>query len=356
MNEPWLPVGRPALWLAPMQDVTNLAFLRVLARRGGPDLAVTEYFRVHAHSRLDREILRCIDENPTGRPVAAQVIGSDPAALARAARELARHPVAAIDLNLGCPAPVVCRKEAGGGMLRDPAAVDRALGALREAIPGRFTVKTRLGHADPAEFPALVECFARHRLDALTIHARTVRDGYATPVRPAWVRLAAERLACPVLANGNAVDVATGLALLAQSGAAGLMIGRGAIRNPWLFGQLRAHFDGRPPPQPTRRDLLGFLLELHEESARETVRYDPHKHVHQLKKTLLYSTQGLEPEFEHGLRRVAGPDELRALCRRFLDRPEPLPARPDRESKLFRGFPALLEPAGPEAVTPAGPR
>lgn len=341
------PADRPALLLAPMQDVTNLAFLRVIARRGAPDLCVTEYFRVHPQSRLDRAILRTIDENPTGRPVSAQIIGSDPAALVRAARELAHHPVAAIDLNLGCPAPVVCRKDAGGGMLRDPAGIDRTLGALRGAIPGRFTVKTRVGFADPGEFPALLDCFARHSLDALTVHARTVRDGYATPVRTACVRQAVAALSCPVIANGNVVDTATGLAYLARSGAAGLMIGRGAIRNPWLFEQLRACFAGRPPAAPTRRDLLAFVLEFQEESARETARFDPRKHVHQLKKTLLYATQGLEPEFEHRLRRVTDPADLDSLVRHFLDRDDPLPARPTVETALFRGFRDLLDPLVP---------
>lgn len=338
-----LPVNRPALLLAPMQDVTTLAFLRVIARRGGPDVAVTEYFRVHPNSRLEPEILRLIDENPTGRPVIAQIIGSDAASLARAARELAHHPIAAVDLNLGCPAPVVCRKDAGGGMLRDLARLDHVLATLREAIDGRFTIKTRLGFSRPDEFPRLLEIIARHRPDMLTVHARTVRDGYATAVRPEFVRLATSALACPVIANGNVVDTATGLAFLARSATAGLMIGRGAIRNPWLFDQLRAALAGTAAPRPVRRDLLDWILELHDETARERPRYDPTGHVHALKKTLIYTTQGLEPEFEHGLRRVTGPRELQELCHRFLDRDDPLPESPGASSSMFRGFADLLE-------------
>ena len=324
-----------------MQDVTNLPFLRVMARRGGPDLFVTEYFRVHPNSRLDPQILRTIDENPTGRPVIAQLIGSDAPALARAAQELAHHPVAAIDLNLGCPAPIVCRKEAGGGMLRDPHRLATVLTAMREAITGRFTVKTRVGFASPAEFPALLEILARHRPDALTVHARTVREGYSTAVHPECVRLAVAALACPVVANGNIIDVATATAFLARSGAAGLMIGRGAIRNPWLFDQLRAAFEGDAPPRPTRRNLLEFVLELYDEAARETPRYDPSKLVHALKKTLIYTTQGLEPAFEHGLRRMGDEAAFRHLCHNFLDRDDPLPDRPPVTSSLFRGFAEL---------------
>ena len=108
-----------------MQDVTDLRFMRLISGYGNADLYFTEYFRVLPESRLDPQILASITQNPTGRPVIAQKIGNDIAALVRTARELQRHPVAAIDLNLGCPVPIVYRKCAGGGLLRDPDRIDR---------------------------------------------------------------------------------------------------------------------------------------------------------------------------------------------------------------------------------------
>ena len=99
----------PVLALAPMQDITDLPFWRLLARYGGADLYFTEFFRVTPHYRPERTILRSILENPTGRPVIAQIIGNDAEAMVRTARALERHPVAGVDLNLGCPAPVVYR-------------------------------------------------------------------------------------------------------------------------------------------------------------------------------------------------------------------------------------------------------
>ena len=110
----------PILALAPMQDVTTLQFMRVIARYGGPDVYWTEYFRVHGDSRPEKWILDSITKNPTGRPVVAQIIGNDIPALVRNAKLLQKYPVAAIDLNLGCPAPIVYRKCAGGGLLREP--------------------------------------------------------------------------------------------------------------------------------------------------------------------------------------------------------------------------------------------
>jgi tRNA-dihydrouridine synthase len=336
-----LPADRPALVLAPMQDVTDLPFMRVIARRGAPDWFVTEYFRVHPDSSLNRYILRSIRENETGRPVFAQMIGRDLPHLQRAATELARHPIAGIDLNLGCPAPIVCRKDAGGGLLRTPEKIDALIGGLRDAIPGRFTVKTRIGYTHPAEFSKLLEIFRRHAIDGLTIHGRTVTERYQTPVHPDCVAEAVAVLACPVIANGNIVDVATGRSWLARTGAAGLMVGRGAIRNPWIFTQLAADSAGATAPQPTFRDLRDYIRELYDEIARETPRFIPNAHVQRMKKTLAYISHGLDGGFEYRMRRVSNPEEFHETCRIHLDHDTPLPARPPAGSKLFCGFEAL---------------
>lgn len=324
-----------------MQAVTDLPFMRVLARRSLPDWFVTEYFRVHPASSLNRHILRSITENETGRPVFAQMIGSDLPSLIRTATALAAYPLAGIDLNLGCPAPIVCRKCAGGGLLRDPQAVHRLLGGLRAAIPGRFTVKTRLGYADCGEFPRLLEIFRSHELDGLTIHARTVHEGYRGAVHTAWVRTAVDSLDCPVVANGNIVDAQTALAYHRQSGAAGLMIGRGAIRNPWIFTQVRAAFEGYSANNPTYRDLLEYIRDLSAEIAREALRFEPLGHVQRMKRTLGYISHGLDPEFEHAIRRCHTPAEFWALCETHLSSDTPLPACPPVGSNLFSGFAQL---------------
>ena len=337
----FLPKDRPALVLAPMQDVTDLPFMRVLARRSLPDWFVTEYFRVHPDSRLNKYILRSIVENETGRPVFAQMIGRDIPDLVRTAKELAGYPVAGIDLNLGCPAPVVCRKDAGGGLLRHPQQVYEILGALRDAIPGRFTVKTRLGYHSPDEFPALLEIFRSHAIDGLTIHGRTVADRYKTPVRPDSVKLAVEAMPCPVIANGNVVDTKTALAFQGRTSAAGLMVGRGAIRNPWIFGQIKAAFLGEPAHTPTHRDLLEYIMDLSAELAREAPSFDPLLHVQRMKKTLVYICDGIDQAFEHSIRRMKTPEEFEALCRRHLDHGAPIPGLPPTESRIFCGFTEL---------------
>lgn len=340
----YLPNDRPALVLAPMQDVTDLPFMRVIARRGAPDWFVTEYFRVHPDSRLNPYILRSILENRTNRPIYAQMIGQDIPNLIRTAKELAELPIAGIDLNLGCPAPVVCRKNAGGGLLREPNRVDELIARLREAIPGTFTVKTRVGYHSEDEFPQLLEVFSRHAIDGLTIHGRTVKERYQTPIHPDRIRMAVDTMPCPVIANGNVVDVATGRAALEQSGAAGLMVGRGAIRNPWIFSQLMASYANTTPFQPSHRDLLEYVMELSDEIAKEHPNFDPKLHVQAMKKTVSYISHGLEGDFEYEMRRATTQDEFNHICHAHLDRPEPLPERPPADSKLFCGFESLLRP------------
>ena len=318
----------PLLALAPMQDVTDLPFWRLMTRYGGADVYYTEYFRVHATSNLEKNILRSITENPTGRPVVAQMIGNDISALVRTARELQHHPIAAVDLNLGCPAPIVYRKCAGGGLLREPQRVDSILGALREAVSTRFTVKTRIGFDSPDVFEQLLPIFAKHKIDLLTVHGRTVKEMYRSEVHYDYIARAAQYLPCPVIANGNIYSANKAEEVLQTTGARGLMIGRGAIRNPWMFTQIRQHLRGEPLFIPTGREVLGYVTALYEalqpDNLRETA------YVHKLKKYMNYFGIGVEPtgRFLNDIRRVTTEAAFFTLCREFMDHDDPMPLEP----------------------------
>ena len=320
----------PFLALAPMQDVTDLAFWRVVAPYGGADVYWTEYFRVHGDSRPERWILDSILRNPTGRPVVAQLIGNEVAALVRTARELQRHPIAAIDLNLGCPAPVVYRKCAGGGLLRELNRIDTILGALREAVTVPFTVKTRLGFASCAEFDGLLAVFARHDIDLLTVHGRTVAQMYRPGVRYDLIAQAARALRCPVLANGNVYSAEQAQAVLAETGARGLMIGRGVIRNPWLFGQIRQRQLGQPVVLPTGRDVLAYIGQLWE--SQVTPEAKEIAQVQRMKKFMNFIGEGVPPaeQFLHEIRRVNTRPDFFRVCETYLDHDRPLTLEPEQ--------------------------
>ena len=318
----------PMLALAPMQDVTDLPFWRVITKRGGADVFFTEYFRVHADSRLEKPILRSITENPTGRPVVAQMIGNSIPDLVRTARELQQHPIAGVDLNLGCPAPIVYKKCAGGGLLREPDRIDRILGALRDAVQTRFTVKTRIGFDDARVFDELLPIFARHNLDLLTVHGRTVKEMYRSAVHYDFITRAAETMDCPVLANGNVYSATKAESVLHETSAHGLMIGRGIIRNPWLFAQIRRHLRGEPPVWPSGRDVLNYVSDLFEVTAPEN--YIEKSQVHKMKKYMNYFGLGVDADgrFLHDIRRAQTKADFFAICREYLDHAESMPLEP----------------------------
>ena len=326
-NTPWLS-------LAPMQDVTNGAFWTLMERYGGADVYWTEYFRVHAVSRPEKWIVESIEQNSTGKPVVAQMIGNDIPSLVRTAMELQQLPVAAIDLNLGCPAPIVYKKCAGGGLLREPQRIDSILGALRDAVSLKFTVKTRVGFGSPAEFDTLLPIFAKHSIDLLTVHARTVAQMYRLPVHYDLIRCAVEALPCPVMANGHIYSADQALALLAQTKARGLMIGRGAIRSPWLFEQVRQRLRGNRVTYPTGRNVIDYIAALWESQASFDA---PEKvQVERMKKFMNYLGEGvgMDGQFLHRIRRAITQDDFFHICREFLDHDRLMPLEPLLASQL----------------------
>jgi tRNA-dihydrouridine synthase len=342
-----IALGLPLTALAPMQDVTDLAFMRVIAHYGAPDYFFTEFFRVHSQSRPEKHILRSIDENTTGRPVFAQLIGENLPDLARTVEELQRHPIAGIDLNLGCPAPKVYKKNVGGGLLRDPDKIDQILGCLRAAVPGLLTVKMRIGFDDTAHFDRVLDLINAHRIDLLSVHGRTVKEMYRSEVHYDFIARAVARVRCPVLANGNLTSVAKAASVLAGTRAAGVMVGRHAIRNPWIFRQCREHFSGQPVLRVTLADVRDYIDRLYR--ATQLPEVPELAHVAKMKKYLNFVGQGVDPAgaFLHSMRRAETEAHLFAVCDEHLladptreFSPEPYPgviARPNCETPAADG-------------------
>ena len=239
--------------------------------------------------------------------------------------ELGAGPIA-IDLNLGCPAPIVYRKCAGGGLLREPERIDAILGALRDAVQIKLTVKTRLGFASLDEFDRLLSIFAKHSLDALTVHARTVAQLYRLPVHYERIRQAVDTMACPVIANGHVYSADQAQQLLARTRARGLMIGRGVIRSPWLFNQIRQQMRGEAVTQPTGREVRDYILALWDTQASfhrtETVQCS------RMKKFLNYLGEGVPGSFRQQIHHAQTAAEFHRICSDFLDHDEPMAMLP----------------------------
>jgi len=334
--------GQALTALAPMQAVTNLAFMEVVHGCGSPDYFFTEYFRVTGTSRLEAPILRSITGNRTGRPVFAQMIGEDIEHLQRTATELQTHKVAGIDLNLGCPAPKVYRKNVGGGLLRDPVKVDAILGALRDSVDGLFTVKMRIGFDSTEHFGELLSLIDKHGVDLLSLHGRTVKELYRSEVHYEFIARAVRSVHCPVLANGDVTSARRAREILEETGAAGVMIGRSAIRNPWIFRQIRSHLAGERVPRVPMSEVRHYVDRLHRATGADGLREE--SHLSCMKKFLNFVGQGVDPDgrFLYQMRRTQTMAALFEVCDRHLLDPanpwfadEPFPgvmARPNREA------------------------
>ena len=313
-----IATGLPLTALAPMQDVTDLPFMRVSAHYGAPDYFFTEFFRVHAQSRPEKHILRSIVENKTGRPVFAQLIGEHVSDMVRTVKDLLQFPIAGIDLNMGCPAPKIYKKNVGGGLLRDPAKIDTLLGALRDAVPGLFTVKMRIGFDSTANYATVLDLINKHGVDLLSVHGRSVKEGYHSEVHYDFIGQAARTVRCPVLANGNITSARKAAAVLSETGAAGVMIGRHAIRNPWIFRQCRELQTQQSVTPITLAEVREYVTRLYEETRNPEV---PEKaHVAKMKKYLNFVGQGVDAQgrFLHDMRRAMTETELFTVCDQHL--------------------------------------
>jgi tRNA-dihydrouridine synthase B len=304
--------------LAPMQDVTDVCFMNMIASYGCPDYFFTEYFRVHESSRLEKHILRAITENDTNRPIFAQMIGESIPDLVRTVKLLVRYPIAGIDLNMGCPAPKIYRKNVGGGLLRDPDQIDRILGELRAAVDGRLTVKMRIGFEDTSNFDRVLDSIDRHQIDMLSLHGRTVKEMYHGEVHYDLIAHAVKRLRCPVLANGNVTSATTAIAILDQTQAAGVMVGRSAIRNPWIFKQIREALAGEPVSTVTLAQVRDYIDRLYQMPKVQAIQ--DKSRISHLKMYLNYIGQGVDPGgvFLRDMRKAQTEAELFGVCDRQL--------------------------------------
>ena len=310
-NSSALP-SRFVLAAAPMQDVTDLAFMHVLARiHCLPDVWVTPYFRsTRTTCAMAEQPLRCIVENPTGRPVWAQLAGSSTSSLLRDAEALLRLPIVGINLNVGCPSPLVNRHVAGAALLRNLPLLREISQALRAHLsPGMWSVKCRIGWECADEFPRVLDVLCDSNPDILIVHARTRKQLYAGEPCYAAVRLAVQRASCPVWVNGDIHSVERALGCLRTVRPAGLMVGRGLVRNPYLLRQLRGG------AAPTLKEMQLYYMTLLEETGCFLQRYSPAGHCNRMKKYLAFCYADFPERAEYELRRCSNPSEMARLFR-----------------------------------------
>lgn len=248
---------------APIAGFTDRIFRAIVREFGGCGMIFTEMVSAAGwvDGRIPPERLRGVDSEP--RPLGVQIWDREEYPIEEAARRLADMDVSVIDLNFGCPKKRIMGTHAAGAtLLRDPATVGRLVAAaVRGAGRVPVTAKIRLGPSLNARTaPEVARSIAANGAAAMTVHGRTADDGYSIPCNRAMIAEVVRAVSIPVIANGDVHDVDSAVATLRETGAAGVMVARGALTRPWLFRDITAALRGeavRPPPTlPEQRALL----------------------------------------------------------------------------------------------------
>ena len=311
------------LVLAPMSGVSTLP-ARLIARAAGAGLVMTEALSACALLRGEERRLLGLGGAHGEDRLAVQLFGAEANALAEACRLLADRGVSWIDLNLGCPVPKFIRKGAGSALMRNPRKVGRIVTAMRGSFAGVLSVKMRSGwEARSRNAPEVAQIAADAGAELITVHGRTRAQRYRGLADRRLIRRVVEAVPeLPVLANGDVRLPADVVAITDETGAAGVMIGRGAIGNPWIFeGALSVARHGRARV-PTRADRLASL-ERDAELITSVAR-DRRESVRELRRYASACSRGLADgrRFRALAMQIDDADALVALTRNFLTHPD----------------------------------
>ena len=248
--------------LAPMAGLTDTAFRRLVKRHGGCGLVVTEMVSSEGLVRGIDRTLEYAEFTEEERPIAVQIFGGDPGKMALAAQVVEWLGADAVDVNMGCPVPKVAKNRAGCSLMRDPERAAAIVRAIARAVAIPVTVKMRAGWDDrEMNAPELARCLEGAGASAVIVHGRTAAQAYSGRADWALIERVARAVAIPVYGNGDCVEPDEIVRRVRDLGLAGVLVGRGALRNPWIFAQAAASAAGRPVPAVSAADRLSFLLD-----------------------------------------------------------------------------------------------
>ncbi len=252
----------PATAIAPMEGLTDPDFRQMISEIGGCGLSVTEFVNVEALTR-DVEKVWAMTRTPERKShaTAVQIYGHKVESMARAALMCEQRGAQIVDLNLGCPAKKVVGGMAGSALMKDPAHAEKIFRAVNAAVSIPWTVKMRLGwHTDSMNSLLIARMAEDAGASQVALHARTRSQSYRGHADWALARETFASLSIPTLINGDILTIDDARQALLQSGATGVMVGRGLLRNPWLLRQITDSMSGREMTMPTLLQRRDFVL------------------------------------------------------------------------------------------------
>jgi nifR3 family TIM-barrel protein len=253
----------PPLVLSPMAGVTDFTFRRLLKKRGGVGMTVSEFISVEGMTRNSPQSKRMMRFMEFERPFAIQIFGANVERMVMAAEMAEEQGADILDVNCGCPAPKVVKKGGGSGLLANVPLLETILKEIKKVISIPLTLKIRAGFDDEninaVEVAKMAEqCGVQH----VALHGRTRTQRYTGLADWDLVKQIKQSVSIPVSGNGDVTTVEFALDRFKETGCDGILIGRGAMQNPWLFRQIQDALDGREPFEPTLQDKQEVLLEF----------------------------------------------------------------------------------------------
>lgn len=255
--------------LAPMAGVADRA-MRELCMEFGAGYCVSEMVSSKGIAYNSKKSAELMEISDTERPCAVQIFGTEPDTMADAARFALRYRPEVIDINMGCPAPKIAGSGSGAALMRNPALCGRIVQAVSRAVDIPVTVKIRAGfdkdHLNAVEVAKIAE---QNGAQAVTVHGRTKEQFYAPPVDYDIIREVKKALSIPVIGNGDIVGAKSAQFVMEYTGCDYLMVGRGALGNPWVFREINEYFDKGIIIDPPTLDEKCDILLRHIKSAVE---------------------------------------------------------------------------------------